>query len=136
MRAITQLLLAAVLSSPCVAAPAAHGFGKQDGPVASPTASIDSGVVVGVQTSVANSPNLVNKYLGVPFAASPTRFAPAQTAAPWSEPYHATANGPACIQVRVSPSCLTIIDKLQLPLFGAMSNPGTMTDMYPAIQLS
>lgn len=64
-----------------------------------PSATIDSGVVVGVQTSVSNSPNLVDKFLGLPFAASPTRFSPAQTATPWSQPYMATRNGPACIQV-------------------------------------
>lgn len=65
----------------------------------SPTVTIDSGVVVGLQTTVANSPNAVNKFLGVPFAASPVRFSPPQTPTPWSEPYQATQNGPACIQV-------------------------------------
>lgn len=64
-----------------------------------PSATIDSGIVIGVQTSLPGSPNLVNKYLGVPFAASPTRFAPAETATPWTKPYRATQNGPACVQV-------------------------------------
>lgn len=72
---------------------------RQDNGTSGPTATLDSGVVIGVQTSVANSPNIVNKFLGVPFAASPTRFAPAETARPWEQPYMATQNGPACIQV-------------------------------------
>ena len=66
----------------------------------SPTVTIDSGVVVGVQTLVSNSPNLVNKFLGIPFAASPTRFSPPQLPTPWTQPFQATQNGPACIQVR------------------------------------
>lgn len=88
------------------AAPAASGN--------APTATIDSGVIVGVQTNLANSSNLVNQYLGVPFAASPTRFSPPQTATPWSSPLQATQRGPACIQVRL-PNCscslYTIINK-------------------------
>ena len=102
---MTLLLTALVhllLCNSGLAAPAFQIDARQDGAAAEPTATIDSGVVIGLKTSVANSPNLVNKYLGVPFAASPTRFAPAQTATPWSEPYMATENGPACIQVSMA----------------------------------
>lgn len=64
-----------------------------------PTATIESGVVIGVQTSVPNSSNLVNKYLGIPYASRPERFSAPQPAQPWSSPYDASQNGPACIQV-------------------------------------
>lgn len=94
----STLVTVALLLLDVEAAPAAHKFALQARSGSSPTVTIDSGVVIGLQSSVANSPNLVNKYLGVPFAASPTRFAPAQTPTPWSSPYHATQNGPACIQ--------------------------------------
>ncbi|KIX01546.1 uncharacterized protein Z518_09272 [Rhinocladiella mackenziei CBS 650.93] len=65
---------------------------------AAPAVTIDSGVVVGVATSPAGSSATVNKYLGIPFAASPTRFAPAVKPTPWKSPLHATKYGPACIQ--------------------------------------
>jgi hypothetical protein len=42
-----------------------------------PTVTIDSGAVVGVATSPAGASATVNKYLGIPFGASPVRFAPA-----------------------------------------------------------
>lgn len=77
-------------------APAAHNAVRQ---AQEPTATIDSGVLIGTYTSIAGaSQTLVNQFLGVPFAASPTRFSPAQTPASWSQPYTATQRGPACIQ--------------------------------------
>lgn len=63
-----------------------------------PTVSIDSGAVVGTTTRLAGATVAVDKYLGIPFAASPTRFAPAVKPTPWKSPYHATKYGPACIQ--------------------------------------
>lgn len=80
---------------------AVQSVARQNESAAAPTVTIDSGIVIGIQTSPPDSPNKVNKYLGLPFAASPTRFAPPQTATPWLEPYIATKNGPACIQVRM-----------------------------------
>ncbi|KIX00300.1 uncharacterized protein Z518_10439 [Rhinocladiella mackenziei CBS 650.93] len=65
---------------------------------ATPTATIDSGAVVGVATSVTGATVTVNKYLGIPFAASPRRFAPPVKPTPWRSPYHATKYRPACIQ--------------------------------------
>lgn len=62
-----------------------------------PRVTIDSGVVVGTYASVTGKSSPVAQYLGVPFAASPTRFAPAQTPTPWGV-YEATQRGPACIQ--------------------------------------
>jgi carboxylesterase 3/5 len=63
-----------------------------------PTATISSGVVHGVATTVPGSSVTVNKFLGIPYAAQPERFSPARPPAPWSTPYEATAYGPACIQ--------------------------------------
>ncbi len=65
---------------------------------AAPTVTIDSGAVVGTTTRLAGATVAVDKYLGIPFAASPTRFAPAVRPTPWKSPYHATKYGPACIQ--------------------------------------
>ena len=113
MRFSFKALLFFPLFRSSLAVPAAQNNGQDESAVA-PTVTIDSGVVIGVQTSVPNSPNKVNKYLGLPFAASPTRFAPPQTATPWSGPYMATENGPACIQVRTS------LIQYQLTLFYRM----------------
>lgn len=65
---------------------------------ASPTVTIDSGAVVGTATLLADATVTVNKYLGIPFAASPTRFAPPVKPTAWKSAYHATKYGPACIQ--------------------------------------
>ncbi|KAK7903774.1 hypothetical protein LTR67_001794 [Exophiala xenobiotica] len=65
---------------------------------AAPTVTIDSGVVVGTTTQLAGATVAVDKYLGIPFAASPTRFALAVKPTPWKSPYQATKYGPACIQ--------------------------------------
>ncbi|KAJ9498839.1 hypothetical protein H2202_005516 [Exophiala xenobiotica] len=63
-----------------------------------PTVTIDSGAVVGVATSPAGASATVNKYLGIPFGASPVRFAPAVRPTPWKKPFQATKYGPACVQ--------------------------------------
>jgi carboxylesterase 2 len=69
---------------------------------ADPTVTLDSGVVVGTATRVANQPSvtgLANAYLGVPFASSPPlRFAPPAAAKPWTEPFIAQNLPPACLQ--------------------------------------
>lgn len=64
----------------------------------SPTASIDSGVIIGTTTTIPSSNVVVEKYLGVPFADSPTRFEPPNPVKPWPAPYKATKWGPGCIQ--------------------------------------
>lgn len=63
-----------------------------------PTATVDTGALIGVATSLSGTNVTVNKFLGVPFAASPTRFAPAVRPTAWQSPYDATKYGPACIQ--------------------------------------
>jgi carboxylesterase type B len=64
-----------------------------------PTATIDAGVVVGTAVSTAGaSATVVNRYLGIPFAASPTRFAPPVAPTPWSQPYDATNFSDTCPQ--------------------------------------
>lgn len=141
MRSIFLILAFFLLCNSSIAVPAAKNNARQDESLVAPTVTIDSGVVIGVQTRVSNSPNKVNKYLGLPFAASPTRFAPPQTATPWSKPYMATQNGPACVQVRglfnqqdlylVTPQ---FCSKL---LIRPMGNPRArpLTKRYLAIQL-
>ncbi|KAF9888395.1 hypothetical protein FE257_008673 [Aspergillus nanangensis] len=79
-----------VLGPICVAAGSAHH--------ALPTATIDSGLVVGTTTLLPSSTATVNKYLGVPFGAPPVRFRPPEPVAPWSTIRNATTWGPACIQ--------------------------------------
>lgn len=63
-----------------------------------PTVTIDSGVYVGTTAVLPTATSIVNQFLGIPFAAQPERFAPAQ-AAPYSEGVkQATTRGPACFQ--------------------------------------
>ena len=93
MQLLTSLLLPLALLP---ATATAHPPWKE--PQGGPTATVGSGVVVGVATTVPESPVQVHKYLGIPYAAKPVRFSPAQAAAPWSTPYDASSYRPACIQ--------------------------------------
>ncbi|KAJ9603768.1 hypothetical protein H2200_011954 [Cladophialophora chaetospira] len=64
-----------------------------------PTATVEAGAVIGTAISTnGTSATVVNRYLGVPFAASPTRFAPPATPTPWSKPYDATNFSFTCPQ--------------------------------------
>lgn len=63
-----------------------------------PSVTIESGVVQGVSTSIPGASQNVTKYLGVPFAAKPLRFAPPASPKAWNTPFKATKYGPACIQ--------------------------------------
>ena len=68
-------------------------------PGGGPTATIDSGVVIGTTTSLPAATATVNKFLSVPFAKSPpTRFAPPESPGTFSEPIIAKEWSPACIQ--------------------------------------
>jgi hypothetical protein len=65
----------------------------------SPTAKIDSGVLIGTSTTLASATAVVHKYLGIPFANSPPgRFSPPVKPQPWIQPLDATKYKPACIQ--------------------------------------
>lgn len=63
-----------------------------------PTATVESGQLIGKSTSLPNALGLVNQFLGVPFAAPPVRFSPPQPAAAFHEPNNATVFKPACVQ--------------------------------------
>lgn len=82
-------LTISLLSSSALAAPAASS---------PPTATVDSGSVVGVQTTLPGSSATVNKFLGIPFAAPVVRFDQPQPVEKWFSPYDASKYGPACIQ--------------------------------------
>lgn len=65
-----------------------------------PTATIDSGVLIGKATALPNGlgPS-VNQFLGIPFAQSPPeRFSPPRNVAAFSKPLNTTEWKPACIQ--------------------------------------
>lgn len=64
----------------------------------SPTATIDIGVLHGIQTSLPSATARVNKFLGVPFAESPQRFAPPVKKGKVRSPLSVTAWKPACMQ--------------------------------------
>jgi carboxylesterase type B len=65
---------------------------------AAPSATLDSGVVVGTTTGLPSSKVTVNKFLGIPFAAPPVRFSPPVSPAKWSQPLDTSVYKPACIQ--------------------------------------
>lgn len=92
MATMPRLLVAAFFSlliSVCHTAPTS---------AVTPTVTVDSGPVVGTTTSLSGASVIVTKYLGIPFAASPTRFAPAARPTSWQKPLNATKYGPACVQ--------------------------------------
>lgn len=84
-----------------------------------PTATIEAGVVIGTTTAVpgAASATVVNKFLGVPFAASPTRFAPPTSATPWSKPYNASFYGKTC------PQQFSYPEAMRKQIMGLFDNP-------------
>jgi carboxylesterase type B len=88
---------------------------SQSGSSSPPTVTIDSGVVQGVATSVPGAPNNVTKYLGVPFAAKPLRFAPPTSPKPWTTPFKATKYGPACLQEFAYPAHAITISWFDTP---------------------
>lgn len=62
------------------------------------TAVIDSGVLIGTTTALPSATATVNKFLGIPFAAPPVRFAPPQPAPSFNGTYSATAWKSSCLQ--------------------------------------
>lgn len=63
-----------------------------------PTVTIDSGPVAGVTTCLPSSTAVVNKFLGVRYAAPPVRFEPATVPEPWTDIYDASRFGDTCFQ--------------------------------------
>jgi Carboxylesterase family len=62
-----------------------------------PTAIVEGGIVVGTTTALPGATAPVNKFLGVPFAASPLRFAPPQHVRPFGRKV-TTQVSAACVQ--------------------------------------
>ncbi|KAF8859749.1 carboxylesterase [Acephala macrosclerotiorum] len=88
---------------------------------ASPTVTINSGVVVGFATEVVSastSTATVYNYLGIPFAAPPTgtaRFRPPVTPTAWASPLQATSLPPACYEQFKSPTAAFINETFDNP---------------------
>jgi carboxylesterase type B len=55
-----------------------------------PTATLDSGVVIGTTAAFPSATNTVNKFFSIPFAAPPERFIPSEQPEPWETPFDAT----------------------------------------------
>jgi hypothetical protein len=85
----------------------------------SPTATLDYGVIVGTTTLLPSSTVTVDKFLGIPFASPPERFAAPIAPAPWNGQLNATEAKPACIQAFICTSVLILqllYDDLQIRL--------------------
>jgi carboxylesterase type B len=63
-----------------------------------PSATVKQGIVIGTATSIPSSTVTVNKFLGIPFASPPERFAPPVPPKQWKKPLDVFKNKPACIQ--------------------------------------
>lgn len=63
-----------------------------------PTATVDSGMVIGISTELPEAKHAVNKFLGIPYAAPIERFERAKAPIPWSDPVTTDDFGPSCIQ--------------------------------------
>lgn len=64
----------------------------------SPTVTLKDAVYIGTTTQVASATTLVDKFLGIPYAATPERFRAARPRPPGSLRVNATEQPPACIQ--------------------------------------
>jgi len=63
-----------------------------------PTATLHDAIYIGTTTRVASATAAVDKFLGIPYAATPERFRAARPRPRGSERVNATAQPPACIQ--------------------------------------
>lgn len=69
-----------------------------------PTATLDSGPIFGVQTTLPSAIAPVNKFMGIPYAAPPERFELPQKPKPWKKPLNTSEFGPSCLQnIPISP---------------------------------
>jgi carboxylesterase type B len=75
-----------------------------------PTATVDSGVLVGTTTALPTATAVVNQFLGIPFAQSPPeRFSPPVREAKYSQ-RTANAFSPSCIQQFTQPGSEVIFN--------------------------
>jgi carboxylesterase type B len=65
---------------------------------APPTVTLESGTLEGI-SNTGNNNRIVHRYLGVPFAKPPKRFAPPEALEPSNRTLKADLKGPACIEV-------------------------------------
>lgn len=63
-----------------------------------PTVTLDTGIWQGIPTQLAGSSKIIHKYIGLPFAAPPSRFSPPQPPAKSTAQRNATMLPPSCIQ--------------------------------------
>lgn len=66
-----------------------------------PTATIDSGPIVGVATELPKGHSRVNKFLGIPFSGKQERFALPKSPPKWIKPLQADEFGASCPQYYV-----------------------------------
>ncbi|KHN94925.1 cholinesterase [Metarhizium album ARSEF 1941] len=86
--------IALLQAATSAAAPASHDD-------AAPTATVDSGPIFGAATQLPGASGPVNKFLGIPYAENPERFALSKPPRRWNSPKNATAFGPSCYQLVV-----------------------------------
>lgn len=89
----TALLTALTLSVNVAGTP----LNARQAAAARPTATVDSGSVIGTTTSIP-SVGTANKYLGIPFARIPARFSPSVTITNFSGSFDASNYGFTCYQ--------------------------------------
>lgn len=70
--------------------------------ISPPTATVISGPIFGVAADLPGAPGPVNKFLGIPYAEKPGRFALPQPPRKWEHPRDATAFGSSCHQLAVT----------------------------------
>jgi len=63
-----------------------------------PTATIDSGIIIGIATTLPNAKSGVHKFLGIPYSSPAGRWGLPRTVEPWHQPRDADTIGPICIQ--------------------------------------
>ncbi|QPH04036.1 hypothetical protein C2857_000651 [Epichloe festucae Fl1] len=70
--------------------------------ISPPTATVVSGPIFGAAADLPGAPGPVNKFLGIPYAEKPERFALPQPPRKWKDPKDATAFGSSCHQLAVT----------------------------------
>jgi hypothetical protein len=88
-----------------------------------PTATIDSGVIIGTTTALPGATAAVNKFLGMPFAAKPLgkrRFALPQSVPKWKTALKTQKWSPACVQQF---NCMSKSMRYSFPLLMLVARP-------------